>query len=146
MPDNLTPKQRSYCMSRIKGKDTWLELRMRSALQKKGLRFRKNVKELPGKPDIVFYKERVVIFLDGDFWHGYPFPSWQNKVSNFWKLKILGNRVRDNKNHRKLRQMGWTVVRIWEHQVQKDFEPSVERITLIVKGKIKKKKSSFGSS
>ena len=75
MPDNLTPEQRSYCMSRIKAKDTGLEVKVRSALHKKGLRFRKNVKELPGTPDIVFKKAQIAIFVDGDFWHGYRFPS-----------------------------------------------------------------------
>ncbi len=76
MPDKLTPEQRSFSMSRIKGKDTGLELRVRSALHKRGLRFRKHVRELPGKPDVVFRKTRVVVFVDGDFWHGYRFRSW----------------------------------------------------------------------
>ncbi|ACZ61417.1 very short patch repair endonuclease [Dehalococcoides mccartyi] len=128
MPDNLTPEQRSYCMSRIKGKDTGLEMRVRSALHEQGLRFRKNVKWLPGKPDIVFSKAKVAVFVDGDFWHGYRFPLWQNKVSDFWKKKISKNRERDIKNHRKLRRMGWTVIRLWQHEIQKNFEASIERI------------------
>ncbi|MCJ7602874.1 MAG: very short patch repair endonuclease [Desulfobulbaceae bacterium] len=133
-PDNLTPEQRSYCMSRIKGKDTGLEVLVRSALHKRGLRFRKHVKELPGKPDIVFIKARVAVFLDGDFWHGYRFPSWENKVSDFWKKKISKNRERDAGNHRKLRAMGWTVIRLWQHEVQKNFETCIERIDAAVRG------------
>jgi len=85
-------------MSRIKGKDTRPEMKVRSALHKKGLRFRKHVKDLPGKPDIVFPKDKVAVFIDGDFWHGYRFPAWEDKVSDFWKKKITGNRKRDARN------------------------------------------------
>ncbi len=134
MPDNLTPEQRSYCMSHIKGKDTGPEVRVRSALHKRGLRFHKHVKELPGRPDIVFGKARVAVFVDGDFWHGYRFPSWENKVSDFWKHKISKNRERDARNHRKLREMGWTVIRLWQHEVKKDFETCIERVDLAVRG------------
>jgi len=128
MPDNLTLEQRSYCMSRIKGKDTRLEVMVRSALHGKGFRFRKHVKELPGKPDIVFTKARIAVFVDGDFWHGYRFPSWEDKVSDFWKEKISKNRERDTENHRKLREMGWMVIRVWQHEIQKDFEACIDRI------------------
>lgn len=134
MPDNLTPEQRSYCMSRIKGKDTGLEVRVRSELHKRGLRFRKHLKELPGKPDIVFTKARVVVFIDGDFWHGYRFPSWEHKVSDFWKKKISKNRERDRRNHKKLRQMGWKVIRLWKHDIERDFEGSISRIISTVRG------------
>lgn len=126
--DNLTPKQRSYCMSRIKGKDTGLETCIRSELHRRGLRFRKHLKELPGKPDVVFTKVKVVVFIDGDFWHGYRFSTWEHKVSNFWKTKISKNRERDSKNHSQLRRMGWTVIRLWEHEIEKDFEDCIRKI------------------
>ena len=128
MPDNLTPEQRSYCMSRIKGKDTGLETRVRSELHKRGFRFRKHLKELPGKPDVVFTKAKVAVFIDGDFWHGYRFPTWEHKVSDFWKTKISKNRERDAKNHRRLREMGWTVIRLWQHDLERDFEGSIGEI------------------
>ena len=134
MPDNLTPAQRSYCMSRIKGKDTKLEVRIRSELHKKGLRFRKHV-NLPGMPDIVFSKARVIVFVDGDFWHGYRFPSWKDRVSDFWKKKISKNRKRDTRNHRKLREMGWTVIRLWQHEIERDFEGCIESIVIAVKNR-----------
>lgn len=134
MTDNLTPVQRKYCMSRIKGKDTGLEKRVRSELHRRGLRFRKHVKELPGKPDIVFGKAKVAVFVDGDFWHGYDFSSWENKVSDFWKGKISKNRERDLKNHQKLSELGWTVIRLWQHEVEKDFEDCIERIISAVRG------------
>lgn len=132
MPDNLTPEQRSYCMSRIKGKDTGLEMRVRSELHRRGFRFRKHVKELPGKPDVVFTKAKVAVFIDGDFWHGYRFPSWEHKVSDFWKQKINKNRERDIRNHRKLKEMGWTVIRLWQHDLERDFQECIERIRAAV--------------
>jgi len=128
VPDNLTPEQRSYCMSRVKGKDTSLERKVRSELHKRGLRFRKHVKDLPGKPDIVFSRPKVAVFIDGDFWHGYRFPLWKNVLSPFWQRKIEMNRVRDQKNFKKLRRMGWKVIRVWQHEVEKDLEAVVQRI------------------
>jgi len=142
MPDNLTPEQRSFCMSRIKGKDTGLEMRVRSALHRRGLRFRKHVKDLPGKPDVVFRKARVAVFVDGDFWHGYRFPSWEDKVSDFWKKKINRNRERDAANHRKLRQMEWTVIRLWQHEVEEDFDACIDRILAAVRGHEEKANSN----
>lgn len=133
MPDNLTLGQRSYCMSRIKGKDTGLETRVRSELHKRGFRFRKHLKELPGKPDVVFTKAKVAVFIDGDFWHGYRFSTWEHKVSDFWKTKISKNRERDAKNQQRLREMGWTVIRLWQHEIHKDFKGCIERIVIAVK-------------
>lgn len=132
MPDNLSPEQRSYCMSRIKGKDTKLEVRVRSELHKRGLRFRKHVKMLPGKPDIVFNTSKVAVFIDGDFWHGYRFSSWKHKVSDFWKEKITKNRKRDQDNFRKLRSMGWKVIRIWQHELEKDFDSCIRKIMSVL--------------
>lgn len=128
MADNLTPEQRSYCMSRVKGRDTTLERIVRSELYKRGFRFRKHVKDLPGKPDVVFTKAKVVVFIDGDFWHGYRFSTWERKISDFWKTKISKNRQRDTRNHRKLRSMGWTVIRLWQHQLKDDLPGSIKRI------------------
>ena len=128
MPDNLTREQRSYCMSRIKGKDTGPEILVRSELHRRGLRFRKHLKNVPGKPDVVFTKAKVVVFIDGDFWHGYRFPTWEHTVSEFWKAKIWKNRKRDAENHRRLRGMGWTVIRLWQHELERNFEGSIDRI------------------
>ena len=134
MPDNLTREQRSYCMSRVKGKDTGLETRVRSELHKRGFRFRKHVKELPGKPDVVFTKAGVAVFLDGDFWHGYGFSTWQDTVSPFWKGKIAKTIERDRKYDRQLHEMGWTVLRLWQHEIERDFETSIRYITSAVDG------------
>jgi DNA mismatch endonuclease (patch repair protein) len=121
-------------MSRVKNKDTGLEKFVRSKLHKRGFRFKKHVKDLPGKPDIVFPKARVAIFIDGDFWHGYRFPAWEDKISDFWKMKIRKNRVRDQKNFRMLRKMGWRLIRIWQHELKRDPETSIDKIVSIVKG------------
>jgi len=133
MPDRHTPEQRSYNMSRVKGKDTGLELTIRNELQKRGLTFENNVRDLPGKPDIVFRAEKVTIFLDGDFWHGYRFPVWESTLSTFWKNKISETRKRDQRNFRKLRRMGWKVIRIWQHDVRKDLDSSVAKIVTTLK-------------
>jgi DNA mismatch endonuclease (patch repair protein) len=132
MPDNLTPQQRSYCMARIKGRDTGLERLIRSALHRLGLRFRKHVAALPGRPDIVFPRARVAVFIDGDFWHGYRFPAWEPSLSRFWRRKIAANRARDRRNFRRLRRMGWTVIRIWQHTSRRDLTGVLDRITRAV--------------
>jgi DNA mismatch endonuclease (patch repair protein) len=115
-------------MSQVKGKDTGLELKVRNELQKLGLVFETNVASLPGKPDIVFWPEKIAVFLDGDFWHGYRFPAWVNTMSPFWKRKIGETRKRDQRNFRKLRWMEWMVIRIWQHEISKDLNSSIERI------------------
>lgn len=139
--DNLTRAQRSYCMSQVKGRDTSLERLVRSQLHKRGMRFRKHVKELPGRPDIVFPRERVAVFIDGDFWHGYRLPAWEQGLSAFWQRKIRGNRERDKRNFRKLRAADWRVVRLWQHQVEADLNNCVERIAEAVRNNSKRAES-----
>lgn len=134
MPDNLTPSQRKYAMSRVKSFDTGLEKVVRSELHRRGLRFRKHVKSLPGAPDAVFPKAKVAVFIDGDFWHGYKFSQWEHKLQDYWREKIKRNIQRDRKNHRKLRRLGWRVVRVWQHQIQRDLDACVKRIVEAVKG------------
>lgn len=135
MVDVLSPNQRSYCMSRIKGKDTGIEKAVRSALHIKGYRFKKHVRDLPGRPDLVFPKHRLVVFIDGDFWHGYRFSAWREKLPDFWRDKIGKNIERDRRNFRKLRTLGWKVVRIWEHQVERDFTAQLGRILAFLPSK-----------
>lgn len=128
MPDNLTPAQRSYTMSRIRSKDTVPELTIRRLSHARGLRFRKHIDGLPGRPDLVFASVKVVVFVDGDFWHGWRFATWKEKLGQYWKKKIEGNRRRDRNNFQRLRREGWRVIRIWEHQVERDAEACVDRI------------------
>ncbi len=128
MADTLTPEQRSYCMSRIRGFDTSLELAVRSELHKRGARYRCNVQSMPGRPDLLFTSARLVVFIDGDFWHGYRYPQWKDRLSEYWKAKIERNRARDRRNHRRLRRAGWRVLRVWEHEIRSNAETCALRI------------------
>jgi DNA mismatch endonuclease, patch repair protein len=128
MTDKLTPKQRSYCMSRVKGKNTVLEKAVFRALRKNNVTFRKHLRSLPGKPDIVLPENKIAIFIDGDFWHGWQFSRWEKRLSGFWRRKIRLNRSRDMRNFRILRKMGWQVTRVWGHQLKKDFSGTINKL------------------
>lgn len=133
MPDRLTPEQRHRAMSRVRTKDTDIELRVRSELHRRGLRFRKHLATLPGRPDVVFTRARLAVFVDGDFWHGYRIEEWESGLSDFWRTKIRKNIDRDQRNHRALLDMGWQVVRLWQHEIENDLNGCVERVVTIVK-------------
>jgi DNA mismatch endonuclease (patch repair protein) len=134
MPERLTPEQRSRNMSRIRGRDTAVETAVRSGLHRRGLRFRL-CSDLPGRPDIVFPRRRIAIFVDGCFWHGctdhYQKPS---NNADYWMSKVSSNRSRDLTVDRKLERMGWRVMRVWEHEVKEDVEATVSRIQEAVAG------------
>lgn len=133
MADIMSREKRSALMSRIRGRDTKPEIIVRSMLHRRGFRFRKHVQHLPGKPDIVFVSRRIVIFIEGDFWHGYRFPVWKHKLTPFWKQKIESNRARDKRVAARLRRTGWRVLRVWEHEVKKDPKMAVDRIVRALK-------------
>lgn len=116
--DFMSPDTRSAVMSRIRGRDTGPERTVRAMLEALGLEFESHVRSLPGRPDFVLWKHSLCIFVDGDFWHGWQFESWRMKLSEKWEAKIAANRRRDDCNRRLLRQAGWQVLRIWEHQVR----------------------------
>lgn len=104
-------------MKRVKLKNGSLERVVQEDIRSLGLRFRCHVRSLPGCPDIVLPKHRVAIFVDGDFWHGWRLPTWESKLSKFWRDKIRANRARDQRNFRRLRAKGWKVIRIWQHEL-----------------------------
>jgi DNA mismatch endonuclease (patch repair protein) len=122
-------------MSRIKGRGTLPERLVSEALGKLGLEFESHARDLPGRPDLVFRAEKVSVFIDGDFWHGWRFPAWRDKLTESWESKIQANRARDHRNHRKLRRMGWRVVRIWEHQIHGDLPRAIDRILVAIGGR-----------
>ena len=130
--DALTPEKRSWNMSRIRSKDTKAEIMLRKALWQKGLRYRKNVKVLPGKPDIVFTKQKVVVFVDGDFWHarGHEDNPGEQVATNkeFWRKKLADNVERDRFVNDALLEQGWLVLRFWESDVKKDLNKCVNEI------------------
>ena len=128
MADVMTVEQRSRVMSRIRGKDTLPERYLNELLMAGGLMFARHDSSLPGKPDFVFSKAHVIVFVDGDFWHGWRFPLWKHRLAEFWRNKIEKNRARDQRNFRRLRRAGWKVVRIWEHEVEDNARSCAMRI------------------
>lgn len=126
--DIMTAAKRSALMARVRRADTAPELAVGRALTRLRLRYRKHVVGLPGKPDIVFPRRKVAIFVDGDFWHGWRFPLWKDRMSEFWQIKIAANRTRDQRNMRRLRNAGWKVLRLWEHQIESDLDRCILRI------------------
>jgi DNA mismatch endonuclease (patch repair protein) len=120
-------------MSRVGTKGTDLEKLVGSELRRRGLRFRKNVRTLPGKPDIIFVDAKVAVFIDGDFWHGYRFPTWEKTLTKFWRNKIRKNRERDRRNFAELRRKGWRVIRLWQHNIKSDPASCIRKIVSIRK-------------
>jgi DNA mismatch endonuclease (patch repair protein) len=116
----MTPQKRSKLMSRIRATNTGPEKQVAAILKRESIAYNKNDKSLPGKPDFVLKTDHAVIFVDGDFWHGWQFPRWKSKLPKFWQKKIGANVRRDQKNFRLLRRRGWKVIRIWEHQIEKN--------------------------
>lgn len=121
--DNHSKKERSYNMSQIRAKETSPEVLVRKFLFSKGLRYRKNARNIIGKPDIVLKKYNTVVFINGCFWHGhegckYFKPPKSNQ--EYWFPKIKRNRERDKEVYRKLENEGWKVITIWECELKKD--------------------------
>ena len=133
MADVHTPEQRSFNMSRIQGRNTKPELALRKALWSAGARYRLRSK-LPGRPDLVFPGRKVAVFVDGCFWHKCPKHfQWPATNRAKWKRKISRNVERDQEVNKQLSELGWTVIRIWEHEIRKAPDQSAERIILALK-------------
>lgn len=133
--DKLTAEKRSSLMSKIKSRDTNLEKNFIDILKLSVKnKFYHNVTSIKGKPDIVFYKKKVCVFLDSDFWHGWQYPRWRHLLKDdFWRTKIEKNRLRDKKITRYLRKNGWFVVRVWEHQIKSTPKNTIEKIKTLLK-------------
>lgn len=129
MADNHTKEARSQNMSRIRSKDTKPEEKVRKYLFSKGFRYRKNVRTLPGCPDIVLSKYKTVIFVNGCFWHKHDCPRfvWPSSNEAYWIPKIQRNVERDESNKRQLISMGWNVLVVWECQLKKKTIESTMR-------------------
>ena len=115
--DIMSPEKRSAVMARIRGKNTGPERLLAEMLRSFDVSFESHCGDLPGRPDFVFREIKLVIFVDGDFWHGWRFPLWRHKLTGNWEQKIAETRRRDLRNHSRLRRRGWRVVRFWEHHV-----------------------------
>lgn len=131
MADKLTPSKRSWNMSRIRGKDTKIEVKVRHYLFSQGFRYRKNVTDMPGKPDIVLPRYRTVIFIHGCYWHrheGCRNCSTPSTNQAFWLQKFEKNVENDLKHKKQLETAGWKVLVLWECQIEKDFDSLMEKL------------------
>lgn len=137
MPDTFSKKERSEIMRRVKGKNTKPELRVRSALHRRGLRYRLDY-PLPGKPDLVFVKARVVVFIDSCFWHGCPNHLRMPKSNReYWTAKISRNVERDAKINDEYTRLDWEQLRLWEHDLKENFDMCVDRIEEMVRERLR---------
>ena len=131
MSDTISPQHRSWNMSQIRSKDTKIEVKVRQYLFSLGFRFRKNDKRYPGKPDIVLPKYHTVVFVNGCFWHqhkGCKNASIPKTRPEFWKEKLDRNVIKDQENIKQLSSMGWTVITIWECELESDFDGCMCRL------------------
>lgn len=128
--DALPTKKRSELMSKIRSRDTKFEQKFIISLRKTTRKkFQTNVSLIKGKPDVVFQKDKVCVFLDSDFWHGWYYPRWKHLLKNdFWREKIENNRKRDRKTTAYLRKNVWTVLRFWEHEIKKNPERVIKMV------------------
>lgn len=135
MADTLTPERRSWNMSRIHSKDTSIEVAVRHWLFHHGYRYRKNVKTLPGKPDIVLRTYNVVIFVQGCFWHRHPGckdATMPKTRTEFWQEKFNRNVANDIKHQKELKDMGFHVIILWECDITKHFEETMLKVAEIL--------------
>lgn len=128
MADPLTPERRSALMARVRTKDTKPEVALRQALRAAGVRgYRLHRRDIAGRPDLAWLGRRVAVFVDGAFWHGHP-DYYHGQSGPFWDEKIAKNRARDARVDAELRAAGWTVVRIWDFEVERSLDTAVARV------------------
>ena len=128
MADCFSKQKRREVMSKIKSKDTQIEIKVRHWLYHRGIRYRKNCNTIVGKPDIAIQKYKIAIFAHGCFWHGHDNCKYYRLPKSnleYWKEKLEKNKKRDKTNTEKLEQMGWNVFVVWECQVKSDFEATM---------------------
>ena len=133
MADDLTKEQRRKNMQHIRSNDTKIEVLLRKALWNRGYRYRKNYRDLPGKPDIALTKYKIAIFCDGEFFHGKDWEVLRPRLeksnnSEYWISKISKNRKRDDEVNKKLLFMGWTVIRFWENDIKNNTDECIKVI------------------
>jgi DNA mismatch endonuclease (patch repair protein) len=132
--DTVSTKKRSETMRAIKSRNTSLEKNFRKILRDAGYKFKNNVASLTGKPDIVFPKQKVAIFLDSCFWHGCK-RHCRMPIANrvYWRKKIENNKKRDKKINAIYKKMGWEILRFWEHEIKKCPNKTINHIEKIIK-------------
>ena len=135
--DRLTPEQRHRNMQHIKSKDTSIECILRKRLWDEGIRYRKNFKELPGKPDVAITKYKIAVFCDSEFFHGKDWKSLKEQIergsnADFWIKKISRNMERDKEVNLELEKIGWTVLRFWGKEIKKNPDECIRKIKEII--------------
>lgn len=131
-----TPEQIHYNMQRVKCKNTEIELRLRKELWSRGVRYRKNVSKITGKPDIAFIGKKVAVFCDNEFWHGYDWERQRAAIKSnrdFWIPKIERNIERDKKVNEALKAEGWTVLRFWGNEIKNNVEQCADLVIAALK-------------
>ncbi len=137
MADVLTKEQRKKNMQHIRSKDTKIELLMRRALWKEGIRYRKNYTKVPGKPDIAITKYQIAIFCDSEFFHGKDWQQLKPRLekgdnAEFWVNKISRNRERDMEVDKELKALGWIALRFWGNEIRRETEQCVNVVKEII--------------
>ena len=144
MADTFSPEKRSDIMRQVKGKRTVPEQKLERALKTNNLKFERNAPDLPGKPDFVFRTAKVVIFVDGCFWHGCPehfrLPETRK---DYWSGKIIKNKIRATQQTQKLVSEGWECLHIWEHEIKRDIQPCVDSIISLLSSSKKRNKRAM---
>ena len=133
-----TKEQISYNMSRVKNKDSAIELALRKELWSRGIRYRKNVSSVFGKPDIAFIGKKVAVFCDSEFWHGYDWDVKKLEIKShqdFWIPKIERTIQRDKEVNQYLQEQGWTVLRFWGKDIKRDPAACADLIVKVLKEK-----------
>ena len=128
--------ERSNLMRKIRSDKTTPEILLQRLLRKEKIKFRKNCSILPGKPDMAFVNKKLLVFVDGEFWHGYRWEAKKKKICanrKYWLPKIEKNILRDKQNNNKLKKEGWKVLRFWQQQIIKDPQECLIKIKKAMK-------------
>jgi len=134
MADIFTPEKRSWIMSRVRSKNTKIDLRMKKIVSRLNCKYEMYPKMF-GSPDLIIEKKKIAIFCDGDFWHGYKYYERKKPAKKFWRDKIESNMKRDKKVSSFLRRNGWSVLRFWEHDIDNRPDACKRKILRKIRGK-----------
>jgi DNA mismatch endonuclease (patch repair protein) len=132
--DVFSKKKRSEIMSKIHSEDTAIEKIIFKELRRRKIYFQKHYRRATGNPDIALPIKKKIIFIDGDFWHGYKYIAQKQRLpKKYWIKKIADNIKRDRKTRAKLKREGWKILRIWEHEIKKDYRKAIEKVMKFLK-------------
>ncbi|MEK9154680.1 MAG: very short patch repair endonuclease [Patescibacteria group bacterium] len=132
--DVFTKAKRSEIMSKIHSKNTKAELLVFRELKKRKIYFQKHYKKCAGCPDVAIPSKKIAVFIDGDFWHGYQFNKRKDSLPiKYWLKKIENNILRDRRNRGLIKKQGWKVLKVWEHEIIKSKEKTLEKIVRFIK-------------